>query len=84
VIPDSQLAVRVSGRWEDQKRDRDKGGNLIVDCHKEAFEQILSALQIGPLKENRLEVIVNTLSPDMIEETLNYLLISPNLITFRE
>jgi hypothetical protein len=84
VIPDSQLAVRVSGRWEDQEKDRDEDGNLIVDCHKEAFEQILSALQINSLKENTLEVIVNKLSRNAIEETLNYLLIRPDYITFLE
>jgi hypothetical protein len=84
VIPDSQLAVRVSGRWKEQERDRDEDGNLIVDCHKGAFEQILSALQINPLRENPLEVIVNMLSRNAIEQTLNYFMINPEVITFLE
>jgi hypothetical protein len=58
VIPKSQLAVRVSGRWEEQpsKGDIDEEGNLIVNCHKESFKQILSALQICRLSRNHLSI----------------------------
>jgi vacuolar-type H+-ATPase subunit I/STV1 len=83
VIPKSQLAVRVSGRWEEQasKGDIDEEGNLVVNCHKESFKQILSALQIcGPA--NKLFVIyVHPICKDYIEETLDYLSIVPDLIT---
>jgi hypothetical protein len=80
VIPKSQLAVRVSGRWTEQpsKGDIDKEGNLIVDCHKESFKQILSALQICCLKKNHLIVYVNPLCKNYIEETLDYLQIVPD------
>jgi hypothetical protein len=71
VIPDSQLAVRVSGRWEGNQKDRDEG-NLIVNCHKESF------------KKDPLEIYVNELSRDMIEETLDYLLIQPDSIKISE
>jgi hypothetical protein len=80
VIPDSQLAVRVSGRWEESQKDRDEEGNLIVNCHKESFKNILSSLQINPWKKDRLEIYVNELSRDMIEETLDYLMIQPDSI----
>jgi hypothetical protein len=80
VIPDSQLAVRVSGRWEGNQKDRDEEGNLIVNCHKESFKNILSSLQINPWKKDPLEIYVNELSGDMIEETLDYLMIKPDCI----
>jgi hypothetical protein len=80
VIPGSQLAVRVSGRWEENQKDRDEEGNLIVNCHKESFKNILSSLQINPWKKDPLEIYVNELSRDMIEETLDYLMINPNSI----
>jgi hypothetical protein len=80
VIPDSQLAVRVSGRWEENQKDRDEEGNLIVNCHKESFKNILSSLQINPWKKDPLEIYVNELSGDMIEETLDYLMIKPDSI----
>jgi hypothetical protein len=80
VIPDSQLAVRVSGRWEENQKDRDEEGNLIVNCHKESFKNILSSLQINPWKKDPLEIYVNELSRDMIEETLDYLMIKPDSI----
>jgi hypothetical protein len=83
VIPNSQLAVRVSGRWEEQpsKGDIDEEGNLIVNCHKESFKQILTALQICRWKKNLLIIYVNPLCKDYIEETLDYLQIVPDLIT---
>jgi hypothetical protein len=83
VIPKSQLAVRVSGRWEEQasKGDIDEEGNLIVNCHKESFKQILSALQINSVGKYHLIVYVNPLCKDYIEETLDYLQIVPDLIT---
>jgi hypothetical protein len=56
VIPDSQLAVRVSGRWEENQKDRDEEGNLIVNCHKESFKNILSSLQINPWKQDPLAI----------------------------
>jgi hypothetical protein len=82
VIPNSQLAVRVSGRWEEQpsKGDIDEEGNLIVNCHKESFKQILSALQIRSFGNSHLVVFVNPLCKDYIEETLDYLQIVPDLI----
>jgi hypothetical protein len=83
VIPNSQLAVRVSGRWTEQpsKGDIDEEGNLIVNCHKESFKQILSALQICLSAADLLIVYVNPLCKDNIEETLDYLQIVPDLVT---
>jgi hypothetical protein len=46
-IPESQLAVRVSGRWEEQPGDLDDEGNLKISCHKEAFKHIISSIQIA-------------------------------------
>jgi hypothetical protein len=83
VIPKSQLAVRVSGRWEEQpsKGDIDEERNLIVNCHKESFKQILSALQIcASSADNLFVVYVNLICKDYIEETLDYLQIVPDLI----
>jgi DNA-binding transcriptional regulator GbsR (MarR family) len=83
AIPKSQLAVRVSGRWEEQpsKGDIDEEGNLIVNCHKESFKQILSALQISCFEDCHLIIYVNSICKDYIEETLDYLQIVPDLIT---
>jgi hypothetical protein len=82
VIPKSQLAVRVSGRWTEQpsKGDIDKDGNLIVKCHKESFKQILSALQLCLSVDDLLIVYVNPLCKEDIEETLDYFQIVPDLI----
>jgi hypothetical protein len=80
VIPDSQLAVRVSGRREDNGKDRDEEGNLIVNCHKESFRQILAALQLNHNNPHKLVIYVNKMCRDLIEETLNYLLIVPALL----
>jgi hypothetical protein len=83
LIPNSQLAVRVSGRWEEQKEkgDIDEEGNLIMNCHKESFKQILAALQVfNPVV--KLRILVTELSRDFIEETLNYLLITPNDLVY--
>jgi hypothetical protein len=83
LIPNSQLAVRVSGRWEEQaeKGDIDEEGNMIVRCHKESFRQILAALQVYT-SGSKLRVLVTALSQDFIEETLDYLLIVPDLLVY--
>jgi myosin heavy subunit len=85
VIPDSQLAVRVSGRWEEQveKGDIDEEGNLIVHCHKESFRPIISALLMTHFT-SKIHVSVNSLCRNVIEETLNYLLITPQLLTYTD
>jgi hypothetical protein len=77
VIPKSQLAVRVSGRWEEQaeKGDIDEVGNLVVNCHKESFRQIIAALQV--YSAGKLRIFVTALCRDFIEETLDCLLIAP-------
>jgi hypothetical protein len=89
VIPDSQLAVRVSGRWKEQETDVDEEGNLIVNCHKEAFKHILSSIQVQNCFHGRktvppFEIFVNAISRDAIEETLDFLLIKPASIRFLE
>jgi hypothetical protein len=89
VIPDSQLAVRVSGRWKEQETDVDEEGNLIVNCHKEAFKHILSSVQVqncfhGLETAPPLEIFVNDISRDAIEETLDFLLIKPASIRLLE
>jgi hypothetical protein len=85
VIPNSQLAMRVSGRWEEQaeKGDIDEEGNLVVNCHKESFRQIISALQMTCFGLE-FQVLVNCLCRNAIEETLNYLLITPKLLIFTD
>jgi hypothetical protein len=85
VIPQSQLAIRVSGRWQDQQSDVDEDANLIVRCPKEAFKHILASLQVhNPTrKENApLEIFVNEYSKHAIEETLDFLQITPHFIQF--
>jgi hypothetical protein len=85
VIPKSQLAVRVSGRWEEQveKGEIDEEGNLIVDCHKESFRQIISALQTTCFGED-FHVLVNSLCRNAIEKTLNFLVITPKLLIYAD
>jgi hypothetical protein len=84
VIPDSQLAVRVSGRWKEQaeKGDIDEEGNLIVDCHSESFRQILAGLQAVRMGTEILNVFVTALCSNSIEETLRYLQITPNSLIY--
>jgi hypothetical protein len=83
LIPGSQLAVRVSGRWEEQpeKGDIDEEGNLLVNCHKESFRQIIAALQVYTASA-KLRILVTTQCRDFIEETLDYLLIVPDLLVY--
>jgi hypothetical protein len=85
VIPKSQLAVRVSGRWEEQteKGEIDEEGNLIVNCHKESFRQIISALQTTCFGED-FHVLVNSLCRNAIEKTLNFLVITPKLLIYAD
>jgi hypothetical protein len=81
VIPHSQLAIRVSGRWEDQPSDIDEHGNLIVRCPKEAFKHILASIQVhNPTQEDTspLEIFVNEYTA--IEKTLDFLQITPHFI----
>jgi hypothetical protein len=85
VIPQSQLAVRVSGRWQDQPSDIDEHGNLIVRCPKEAFKHILASLQVhNPTRKEDfpLEIFVNEYSKNTIEDTLDFLQITPHFIRF--
>jgi hypothetical protein len=77
VVPKSHLAVRVSGRWENNEKDRDEEGNLYVNSHKESFKQILAALQINPVNEFPLIIGVNALCRNVIEHTLDYFVIHP-------
>jgi hypothetical protein len=89
VIPESQLAVRVSGRWKEQETDVDEEGNLIVNCHKEAFKHILSSIQVQNCFHDQktappFEIFVNAVSRDAIEETLDFLLIKPASIRLLE
>jgi hypothetical protein len=85
VIPQSQLAIRVSGRWTDQLSDIDEDGNLIVRSPKEAFKHILASIQVhNPTREENfpLEIFVNEYSKHTIEETLDFLQITPHFIRF--
>jgi hypothetical protein len=85
VIPQSQLAIRVSGRWTDQPSDIDEHGNLIVRCPKEAFKHILASIQVhNPTREEDfpLEIFVNEYSKHTVEETLDFLQITPHFIRF--
>jgi hypothetical protein len=79
VIPESQLAIRVSGRWVEQPGDLDEEGNLKVHYHNESFENILSSLQIHQ-DGSPLEIFATALNRDAIEKTLDYLLIKPGFI----
>jgi hypothetical protein len=82
VIPQSQL---VSGRWQDQPSDVDEDGNLIVRYTKDAFKHILASLQVHnpTLKQDfPLEIFVNEYSKHTIEETLDFLQITPHFILF--
>jgi hypothetical protein len=84
VIPDSQLAVRVSGRWEEheEKGDIDEEGNLIANCHSESFRQILAGLQAVRMGTKTLIIFVTALCRNYIEETLCYLQITPDKLIY--
>jgi hypothetical protein len=76
LIPESPLAIKVSGRWTMQSDETDENGHLIIrNCSKEVFDHIISALQYNSMK---LEKKVLFLSPSMKEElveAMDYFLI---------
>jgi hypothetical protein len=49
VIPNSQLAVRVCGRWVEQHNTVDPAGNLLVSVDKESVRSILESLQLDQI-----------------------------------
>jgi hypothetical protein len=83
VIPRSQLAVRVSGRWTSDEKDEEE--NLVIStscCGIDAFKDILASLQLHSSEkknsDNTLEIFVsNYISDSLMQETLDYLLIEP-------
>jgi hypothetical protein len=60
-LPESQLAVRISGRWETQPKEKDSQGNLIVTQPKEPMMKLFSYLRLK--KVHRM--ISNFSSPEV-------------------
>jgi hypothetical protein len=76
LIPDSLLGIKVSGRWTIQPNEMDEQGNLIVNnCSKEAFDQIITALQFydhGPTGTVRM-LLLTEKTKDEMAMALDYL-----------
>jgi hypothetical protein len=73
VIPD-----RV---WEEIEKDLDEEGNVIINCHKESFKQIVASLQFS-LYSSKLKIFVNVLCRRFIEKSLAFLKIIPDGFLF--
>jgi hypothetical protein len=80
VIPQSQLAIRISGRWLEQQQNVDEEGNLILEGSKEVLVKIFSSIRAQHLLD---EVETFSLSYQLKEDYLeiaDYLQIDRSLI----
>jgi hypothetical protein len=77
VIPDSQLAIKISGRWTMSEEEIDEEGNFIIsDCPKALFDQIITSIQINYFNEFCHVLYLNAATKDSnIAEILDYFMI---------
>jgi hypothetical protein len=77
VIPDSQLTIKISGRWTMSEEEIDEEGNFIIsDCPREVFDQIITSIQINYFNEFCHVLYLNAATKDSnIVEILDYFLI---------
>jgi hypothetical protein len=76
-IPESQLAIRLSGEWIEQDQDLDEDGFMDVDFSKEVFRAIISAVRsmkyLDPSEKPEIQISATNL--EELNEALNYFLI---------
>jgi hypothetical protein len=81
IIPQSQLAIRISGRWLEQEQNVDEEGSLILEGTKEVMVKIFSALRAKYLLEEVVGFsLPNQLKADYMEIT-DYLQIDRSLFS---
>jgi hypothetical protein len=76
-IPESQLAIRLSGEWVEQDQDLDEDGCMDVDFSKEVFRAIISAVRSMKYlaASQKPEIKISKAKVDELHEALNYFLI---------
>jgi hypothetical protein len=88
-IPESQLAIRISGRWKEKQQSEhiDTEGNLIISTdavHPYAFKDILSSLRLANLLQDEnqpLTIFLRGNSGYFIDEALDYLGVLPAFLS---
>jgi hypothetical protein len=88
-IPESQLAIRISGRWKEKEQSEhvDTEGNLIISTdavHPYAFKDILSSLRLAKLLQadnQPLTIFLRGNSGYFIDEALDYLGVLPAFLS---
>jgi hypothetical protein len=88
-IPESQLAIRISGRWKEKEQSEhvDSEGNLVISTdavHPYAFKDILSSLRLANLLQfdnQPLTIFLRGNSGYFIDEALDYLGVLPAFLS---
>jgi hypothetical protein len=78
LIPNSPLAIKVSGRWTMQSDETDENENLIIkNCSKEVFDLLISALQYNSMKneKERKVLFLPSSRKEELVEAMDYFLI---------
>lgn len=83
VFPDSQLAVRVSGRWTEQEQDIDEDGNIYYDVSPEAFKSVIRYMRERKLLGSSAVMIVKKEIEKEVKELLEYLMIDASATTIK-
>eukprot|EP01031_Cornospumella_fuschlensis_P026503 gene26503-32027_t len=74
-FPESQLAVRISGRWHEQPEDVDEEGNAFYNLPKKPFKALISYIRAYALNSKLAKLFIEEEHVDALKETLNYLMI---------
>ncbi len=83
VFPESQLAVRVSGRWTEQEHDIDEDGNIYYDTSPEAFKSVIRYVRERKLLGSSAVMEVKKDIEKEVKELLEYLMIDASTITIK-
>eukprot|EP01039_Chlorochromonas_danica_P003695 gene3695-4043_t len=76
AFPNSQLATRMSDRWEEQADTLDREGNMIYNLPSGVFKAIINAARISTLNHSPPKVRVSPTQVQQVKAVIDYLMIS--------
>eukprot|EP01040_Poterioochromonas_malhamensis_P006129 gene6129-6595_t len=80
LFPESQLAVRVSGRWIEQEHNIDEDGNIYYDVWSGAFKLIIQYAREKKLLGSAAKMIVKREMEGGLKELMEYLMIDASTV----
>eukprot|EP01039_Chlorochromonas_danica_P011198 gene11198-12486_t len=76
AFPNSQLATRISNRWDEQADTLDREGSRIYNLPYGAFKAIINAVRTSALNRSPPKVRLNSIQVQQVKAVIGYLMIS--------